>query len=67
MCQDEIKLNLDTVRAAGNFDKLMEKVKKEEMLAVSEERFEDAIKWRDFPEHGIVNIYLDEFNNWKLY
>jgi hypothetical protein len=31
-------------------------VKEQENIAVKEERFSDAIKWRDFPSHGIVKV-----------
>ncbi len=31
-------------------------VKDQELIAVNEERYSDACKWRDFPQHGIVRV-----------
>ena len=51
-----ISLNIDVIRLSNKLDSLMFWVKEQELIAVSEERFLDAIKWRDFPKHGIVKV-----------
>jgi len=51
-----ISLNIDVIRLSNKLDSLMLWVKEQENIAVKEERFSDAIKWRDFPSHGIVKV-----------
>jgi hypothetical protein len=62
----EAKLNLNTIKLARNYGKFLNWSKQLELKAAQEERFEDAIKWRDVPENGIIHIYLDMDNNWKV-
>ena len=51
-----ISLNIDVIRLSNKLNELMLWVKDQELKAVRDERFEDASKWRDFPQHGIVTI-----------
>ena len=51
-----ISLNIDVIRLSNKLKEVMAWVKDQELKAVQEQRFEDAIKWRDFPEHGIVTM-----------
>lgn len=51
-----ISLNIDVIRLSNKLNEVMAWVKDQELMAVQEQRFEDAIKWRDFPKHGIVTI-----------
>lgn len=51
-----ISLNIDVIRLSNKLDSLMIWVKEQELIAVKEERFLDAVKWRDFPKHGIVKV-----------
>ena len=51
-----ISLNVYVIRMSNKLNEVMAWVKDQELMAVQEQRFEDAIKWRDFPEHGIVTM-----------
>ena len=51
-----ISLNVDVIRMSNKLNEVMAWVKDQELMAVQEQRFEDAIKWRDFPEHDIVTM-----------
>ena len=51
-----IALNIDVIRLSNKLTELMNWVKDQELIAVNEERYLDACKWRDFPQHGIVRI-----------
>ena len=51
-----IALNIDVIRLSNKLTELMNWVKDQELIAVSEERYSDACKWRDFPKHGIVRV-----------
>ena len=51
-------IDVDYVNEQGNTANLQKFVKEQEMLAVSEQRFEDACKWRDFPKAGQVEVKM---------
>ena len=51
-----IALNIDVIRLSNKLTELMNWVKDQELIAVNEERYLDACKWRDFPQHGIVRV-----------
>lgn len=51
-----ISLNIDVIRLSNKLKEVMAWVADQELKAVQDERFEDAIKWRDFPQHGIVTM-----------
>jgi hypothetical protein len=51
-----ISLNIDVIRLSNKLKEVMAWVADQELKAVQDERFEDACKWRDFPEHGIVTM-----------
>ncbi len=51
-----IALNIDVIRLSNKLGELMNWVKDQELIAVNEERYSDACKWRDFPQHGIVRV-----------
>jgi len=51
-------IDVDYVNQQGNTANLEKFVKEQEMLAVSEQRFEDACKWRDFPNAGQVEVKM---------
>ena len=61
-----VTLNVDLIRSTGKEQNLKMWVKQQEIIAVKEERFEDACNWRDFPEHGIVYVDCDKNNIWKI-
>lgn len=44
----------DVIRLSNKLSELMNWVKDQELIAVNEERYLDACKWRDFPQHDIV-------------
>ena len=56
-----IPINLDSITAEKT-NSFREFAKRMEMKAAEEERFEDAIKWRDIPERGTVYILCDDAN-----
>lgn len=61
---DLVPVDIDKCTKKGTIGSLMKFVKKLEMESVMEERYEDASKWRDFPESG--NVYFYKSNNiWK--
>ena len=47
-----IALNIDVIRLSNKLT---------ELIAVNEERYSDACKWRDFPQHGIVRVDMKTF------
>jgi hypothetical protein len=49
-------IDVDYVNEHGNNANLEKFVREQEILAVSEQRFEDACKWRDFPKAGRVEV-----------
>jgi len=55
-----ISLNIDVIRLSNKLFELLYWVKNQESLAVETQRFEDAAKWRDFPNHGIVKFKTED-------
>jgi hypothetical protein len=51
-----IVIDVDYVNEHGNNANLEKFVREQEILAVTEQRFEDACKWRDFPKAGRVEV-----------
>jgi hypothetical protein len=49
-------IDVDYVNEHGNNANLEKFVREQEILAVTEQRFEDACKWRDFPKAGRVEV-----------
>lgn len=58
-------IDIDYVNEHGNNANLEKFVREQEILAVSEQRFEDACKWRDFPRSGRVEVERKD-NCWVI-
>ena len=58
-------IDVDHVNDKGNTANLEKFVREQEKLAVSEQRFEDACKWRDFPKAGQVEVKMVN-NAWVI-
>lgn len=62
----EVPLNIDLIRAEGKLERFLKWVKEQEFCAVKHERFEEAIKWRDIPENGIIYVNFREDETWEI-
>ena len=58
-----IPVDLDSLSSKGKMGTFESFRLKMELKAAKEERFEDAIKWRDLPKSGTVYLLSDEVTN----